>query len=602
MKVISSVKFVVVRTWKAVGFLFLLYVFIQILLGILYTVNIFFYSAIIDTANGKKILFGLSIISIIILRLIYDIIINLIDKFREYIWNILDIKQAIYNNQDFIKRLSKLDLPTYEDPVKNDHIWRTFNRFQMQFKLYLQYLTELIQRIVMFIMIMVIFAFGSPIIALLVLITHLISLFIRAKLGEQTFTIYRADSDTRKKFESLANIVCSRETLPEIKIYNSFNFFRKQILYLYKQFTSKQLRLFKKSWIVLSIVEILPILSIFVFLVFTANQLINHKISTGIFVLLYINVFWFSSNLTQLMNSFGKLVSDSGFIQDAVDFYSLKSTILFPQLTIDKQHALINKLKSPEIVFKNISFAYPSLPEKLVLENISLSIPYGKNVALIGENGAGKSTLVKLLMRMYDPIKGNIYINGIDLKEIPEHILFLLYSTLFQTYGKFNLTIRENLNMVSDDKNGEEYIKALKISNAWNFVKNYPNTLDTQLGPQFKGGVDLSGGQWQQLAIAKAYLKKAPILILDEPTSAIDAKAEVEIFDKLIKETDRNTVLFISHRFSTIKDAERIIVLDKGRIIEDGNHEDLMKENGKYAQLYIIQAERYIRKRVKKSI
>lgn len=596
MKLFSSIKFVLVRSWLAIKWLLFVYIFLEIVLGFLYTVSIFFYPLIIDAASGKKMIFGLSLFSVIVLRLLYEIFSNFIDKFREYLWNIIDIKQALFNNQDFIKRLSQLDLPTYEDPVKNDRIWRTFNRFQMQFKWYLQYFGELIQRLVMFSVILTIVMFSSPLIALIVLIANLIPLYVRAKFGEYTFTIFRADSDIRKKFESLANIVCSRDTLPEIKIFNSFDYFRQQIVSLYKQFTNKQLSLFKKSWIILSFVEILPILSVFLFLIFIANQLASHKISYGAFVLFYINIFWFSANLSQLTRTFGQLVSDSPFIQDAVDFYRLKSTICFPKISTEKQHILAKTLRNPKITFDNVCFSYPSVPDKLILENISFTIPYSQNIALIGENGAGKSTLVKLLMRMYDPSKGNIYINNVNLKEIPEHILFLLYSTLFQTYGKFNLTIRQNLEMATGGKvSDEEFIKALKLSDAWNYVKDFPKTIDTQLGPQFKDGIDLSGGQWQQLAIAKAILKKAPILILDEPTSAIDAKAEMEIFDRLIKETKDNTVLFISHRFSTIKDAERILVLDKGKIIEDGNHEKLMKNKRKYQELYSIQAERYER-------
>lgn len=596
MKVISSMRFVIGRIWNAAPGLFFLYVSLQILLGIFYSANIFFYSVIIDAANGKRVLFGLSIISIIFIRLIYEIISNFFDKFREYIWNILDIKQVLYNNQDFIKRLSKLDLPTYEDPSKNDLMWRTFNRFQMQLKWYAQYIVEMLQRFVMLGFTMIIFAFGSPFIATIVLIAHLIPLFVRAKFGEYSFTIYRADSESRRKFEALQGIICGRETLPEIKLFHAFDFFRLQVLMLYKQFTAKQLQLFKKSWIVLSFSELLPIFSVFIFLLYTANRLLAHQISTGFFVLLYINVFWFSSNLTQLMNSFGQIVSDSSFIQDAVNFYNLRSTINFPRILFTKQRELINKLRNPHITFRNVSFSYSSVPDKFVLKNISFTIPYSQNTALIGENGAGKSTLIKLLMRMYDPTEGSIFINDIDIKEIPENILFLLFSTLFQSFGKFSLTIRQNLEMASGEKiNDEEYIKALKLSNAWNYVKDFSKHLDQQLGPNFKGGVDLSGGQWQQLAIARAFLKKAPILILDEPTSAIDAKSEMQIFDRLIKETKKNTVIFISHRFSTIKDAERILVLDKGQIIEDGNHEALMKENGKYAKLYTIQAERYLR-------
>jgi len=208
-----------------------------------------------------------------------------------------------------------------------------------------------------------------------------------------------------------------------------------------------------------------------------------------------------------------------------------------------------------------------------------------------------KTALEKpLLMRMYDPTEGKISINGINLKEIPEDVLFLLYSTLFQSFGKFYLTIRENLDMAAGKpEDSKEYERVLKLSNAWGYIKDFPKTIDQQLGPQYKDGVDLSGGQWQQLAIARAYMKKAPVLILDEPTSAIDAKAEAEIFDRLNRETKENTVIFISHRFSTIKDAHRIVVIDHGKIIEDGDHEKLIKNKGKYAALYSLQAERYTR-------
>ena len=220
----------------------------------------------------------------------------------------------------------------------------------------------------------------------------------------------------------------------------------------------------------------------------------------------------------------------------------------------------------------------------------------GIMVILSSPSGAGKTTLVKLLLRIYDPTQGTIKINGIDLREIPEKLLFGVYSTLFQDFGKFYLTIRENLELAAGRKlNKEEIINYLKFSNAWEFIKDTKNQVEQQLGPEYTDGIDLSGGQWQRLAIARAYAKDSPILILDEPTSAVDARSEMEIFDRINIKFKNKTLIFISHRFSTIKDAEKIIVMNKGEIIEAGNHTKLMNSKGEYFKLYNTQAGRYKR-------
>jgi len=279
-----------------------------------------------------------------------------------------------------------------------------------------------------------------------------------------------------------------------------------------------------------------------------------------------------------------------------VEFFNLKPSVAFSKPAQIEKEELQQKILKPTIVLENVSFTYPN-SDKPALKKINLEVPCGQKLALIGENGAGKTTMVKLLLRIYDPQEGRILINGIDLKKLPEDVLFSLYSTLFQSFGKFYLTVRENLEMAAGRKlSEEEMIDFLKFSNAWDFIKGTKYQLEQQLGPEYKKGTDLSGGQWQRLAIARAYAKKAPILILDEPTSAVDAKSEMEIFDRLNREMRKNTLIFISHRFSTIKDAERIVVLDKGRIIEEGTHKQLMANRRKYAQLYTIQAERYKRK------
>jgi ATP-binding cassette subfamily B protein len=253
-------------------------------------------------------------------------------------------------------------------------------------------------------------------------------------------------------------------------------------------------------------------------------------------------------------------------------------------------------LQNPTISIENVSFSYPR-SDRVVLDNINLNLEFGTNVALIGPNGAGKSTLVKLLLRIYDPTEGRILINGVNIKELPESVLYSLFSTLFQNFARLHLTIKNNLEIAAgEDLNREEAIKFLKFASIWDHIKDLPNDINQQLGPEYKDGTDFSGGQWQRLAIARAYAKSAPVLILDEPTSAVDVESEIEIFDKLNKQLMDNTLIFISHRFSTIKDAERIIVLKKGKVVEDGNHKELMKDDGLYADLYNLQVQRFLRK------
>ena len=596
MKVIQAVKFVLLRTYKAAGILLIIYVTLTVFVSLLSIFNMLIFKEVIDAANGQKTLLGLSIFLLIVFWIIYAIVNKIIEKLAEYLWNIIDLKQTIYNTSDFINKLSALDLSNFENPQTYDKIWRSFNRIPWQLKSYLDSAIKLLGKFIELSISILIFFIASPLNAVLIILANIIPVLVKSKLGEQTFNIYKADSETRRRFEYASSLVTQTGTLIEIKQFQGFNFIKEKLLNIYNIFSKKQKILFKKAWLSLTLVELIPIFVTLVFLLTIAVQLNNKAISTGTFVFLFVNILVFNGALWNVSYFFGALISDSHFIHDAIDYYNIKRSIDFPVLSASQEKTLLEKIKNPIITVENVSFHYPNAA-KMVLKNINLTIPSSQNIAIIGENGAGKTTLVKLLLRVYDPTVGRILLNGINLKDIPENILFKTYSALFQTFGKFYLTIRENMELGAGARlTDEEYIKALRLSNAWNYIKNYSKQLDQQLGPNYTDGVDLSGGQWQQLAIGKALVRKTPVLILDEPTSSVDAKAETEIFDRLNKETKDKTVIFISHRFSTIKDANRIVVIDKGKVIEDGNHEKLMKSNGKYANLYTLQAERYLRK------
>jgi len=581
-----AIKFTVKTIWKAAKPTFLVCLVAQIFIALSSVVNTITFKEIIDSANNQKTLLGLSIFGVIIFRLGYELIRKIIEGVSNYFWSLLDINQVIFMHRSFVDKISTLDISSFEHPSTVGLINRAFGRLQFQLKLYIKAIIDLISSAIELSVSIVIFFFASPFLAIVIIIANVIPIIVRSKYANGVFMIYRADDETRRKFGYTANVLMERETLPEIKINRAFDFFKQRLTDIFKIFTGNQIKLERKYQIFNTISEFVPILAVFIFSIFIANQLITGTISTGTFVFLFTNVFVFSGALGRLSQNLGHLYADSHFIDEVREFFELKPNITFPIITNFTKNQLIEKIKNPTIVFENVSFAYPN-SEKNVLNKINLIIPYGQNLALIGENGAGKTTLVKLLLRMYDPFEGQILVNGANLRDLPEDVLFSLYSTLFQSFGKFYLTVKENLELAAGKKLTDEEMEG--------YLKFSKYKFNQQLGPEYKDGTDLSGGQWQRLAIARAYAKNAPVLILDEPTSAVDAKSEMEIFDRLNKEMKLNTLVFISHRFSTIKDAERIVVLHQGKVVEDGTHLQLMGNKGKYFDLYTIQAERYKR-------
>lgn len=594
----QAVKFTLQQMWRAAAGVFLAILGCATFVALASIVNTYTFKEIIDAASGEPTFLGLSIFGLIALRLVYELLKKSVDGFLGYLWQRLEIKQVIYMHRAFVDKVATLDLASFENPITVGLIQRAFGRLQYQLKLYVKSIVDLSASFIELLIAVSIFFVASPKLAMMIVAANLVPILVRSKISYGVFMIYRADDETRRQFGYTANIVTERETLPEVKVNRAFNFFKDKLTRVYQHFTGKQIKMEKRYQLANTLAEFVPILAIFIFSIAIAYQLQQGLMPMGTFVFLFTNVFVFAGALNRFSQNLGQLHLDGHFINEIREFFELKPAITYPKLTPSLQTDLKNKIAKPVITLEDVSFSYPG-SDKFVLKKINLTLPYGQNIALIGENGAGKTTLVRLLLRIYDPTEGRILINGVDIKELSEELLFATYSCLFQSFGKYYLTVRENLEMAAGRKLSEaEMIKYLKFSNAWEFIEPTKNKLNQQLGPEYKEGTDLSGGQWQRLAIARAYAKEAPIMILDEPTSAVDARSEMEIFDRLNKEMHVNTLLFISHRFSTIKDAERIIVLDKGRVIEDGTHQALMKMSGKYAQLYTIQAERYAREEV----
>ena len=263
---------------------------------------------------------------------------------------------------------------------------------------------------------------------------------------------------------------------------------------------------------------------------------------------------------------------------------------------------LVKKPKNPKEIdidkpisfeFRNVSFKYPGT-ENFVLKDINFSIEPKDNIAIVGANGAGKTTIVKLLCRFYDVTSGEILVNGVNIKDLDLDNWYRCIGTLFQEFMHYDFTVRENIMLGNPKVKNEDKMRlAANQSGVSEFVEALPNKYNQLLGRQFEGGVELSQGQWQKLAIARAFYEGAQILILDEPTSAIDAESEYEIFQNLNKHYKDKTLFLISHRFSTVRNANKIIVLKEGRILETGSHDELLRVGGLYARMFRKQALGY---------
>lgn len=302
MRVIRAIGFVSKRAFESAPLHFIFYLALMSILSFGTLLNILFFKFAVDSATQEKSLFGLSLIALFMVKVLFDIVYKIIEKTAEYFWNVIELKQAIYNTSRFTEKLSTLDIASFENANTFDKIWRSFNRIAWQLRFYLDAAIRLMGKFIELSVSIVIFFIASPLSAVIMIAANVIPIIVKTELGDQTFNIYKADSETRRKYEYTSTLVTIRETLIEIKQFQGFNFVKSKLLAIYELFSKKQAKLFKKAWFLLSVVEQLPIIAIFIFLITIAIQLQNKTISTGTFVFLFSNIFLFNSALSQLGN------------------------------------------------------------------------------------------------------------------------------------------------------------------------------------------------------------------------------------------------------------------------------------------------------------
>lgn len=485
-------------------------------------------------------------------------------------------------------KTSSLGIQTLEDPDINNKIHRArenisniVNYFYQMIRLFGN-----LWGVLASLFVIITFApFIAPIIFLLS-----IPRFINDRIHRARVWKMRYDNTEKRRLVDNATWDLTRtKSLQEILINNSKIFLDKKFTKFYNMF-NETLMSVQKKWLsftsFISVVEFTGIAAGFI-TIFT--NFIKGLISVGDIYFQLNSLQIFQQRLSALYQLFNNLSEFSLRLKDGYELFNTQPYFLDGDVKIEKLD------KGPDIEIKDLKFTYPE-SEKAVLDNLNLNINSGEKIAVVGPNGAGKTTLMKLICRMYETPNGDILINGKDVDKLESASWYQNVSVLFQDFNTHPyLTPKENI--IMGDPNRKVDLKkveeAAKNSEAHDFIQELPGKYDQILGEQFSKGVRLSTGQWQKLAIARFFYRNTALVIFDEPTASIDAQSEYRIFNKIYKSFKNKTVIIISHRYSTVRNADRIFVLDKGRIIEEGSHKQLLKKNGKYAEAFLLQAEGY---------
>jgi ATP-binding cassette, subfamily B, bacterial len=425
-----------------------------------------------------------------------------------------------------------------------------------------------------------------------IVVAAAVMFFVSARFGSANVHMVMGRTPEARKAQYLNALMTSDSVAKDIRLFGLREYFLRIYRGLQETMYQQDSRLIRKQafwtglWEAL-LAAIRPLL-----IGYTAVQAIQRIVTVGQFNLYTQSIIQLHNGLYSLMATMAQLYENNLFVSNLFQFLAIEPEVEATRNT----GALLPVTRQPTIEFRHVSFRYPGTA-KTVLNDLNLCIHPGETLALVGDNGAGKTTLVKLLTGLYKPTEGQILFDGVDIALMDRHYLRAHLSVIFQDYPIYHFSLHNNIafGRISEINSPEAVYEAARRTGLDKLALTLPHGYETILGRWFERGHELSGGQRQLVALTRAVMRRADTMILDEPTAALDVYAEREFFNRLMdeKQTHRQTILFISHRFSTVRQADRIIVLEGGRIVEEGSHESLMAANGLYAEMFTSQAEMY---------
>lgn len=497
----------------------------------------------------------------------------------------------LYSNDssiELIQKTARVDLEYLEDSEFYDKLERARRQTVGRVNLMSNSLAQA-QDLITIVSLVSALIYFYPILIVLLFISIIPTFLNELKFSNSNYKLTSRMAPERRQLDYMRVIGASDVTAKEVKLFGLADFISNAFSTTADKYYQSIKKLTIKRSIWGGLFNIIGVIAYYGAYVFIILKAVASIVTIGELTFLAGSFNRLRTQLQTMFTRFSNITESAMYLHDYFDFIDMEFN----------ESSAFELLPTPTtiedgIVFENVTFSYPNahLP---VFNDLSFKLFKGEKLALVGENGSGKTTLIKLLLRLYEPTSGRILLDGVDVRHYNKEEYQKLFGAIFQDFVKYYLTTRVNIAVGNIEKvNDDQRItKSAELSLADEVVKDLLKGYDQELGRRFKNGAELSGGQWQKIALARAYMSEAPVIILDEPTSALDARAEYEVFQRFIGLTKGRTSIIISHRFSTVRMADRILVLKNGEVLELGTHEELMAKGKLYAELFELQAEGY---------
>lgn len=492
-------------------------------------------------------------------------------------------------NSLIIHKAISLDLQFFENPVFYDTLQNARRQADTSALNIVNSTLQMVQQVITLISLVVLLFRFSPWLAVIVFVSAIPSFLSQSQYAEKAFRAVSRRAPEARLLNYLESLLTGNDTIKEIKLFGLGEPLLKRYQELFTRFYQEDLKIAERRTIAGLGWGMLSNLAYYGSYAWIVLRTIAGLITLGDMTMFLALFRQSQSSIRSLLDSLNRLYESNLFLDNLMTYLKLEPLLVSPAKALVAPTPIRQGIE-----FRHVSFCYPG-SDVYVLRDINLHIHPGERIALVGLNGAGKTTLIKLLTRLYDPTDGQVLLDGVDLREYDLTSLQQRFGVIFQDFVRYQFTVRENIGFGQVDALDDlaRIKEAAERGGASSIIENFLLGYETMLGRRWEKGQELSGGQWQKIALARAFMREAEVLVLDEPTSALDAEAEYEVFRRFGELMEGRIAVLISHRFSTVRMADRIAVLSAGKILELGSHAELIQLDGAYARLFNLQAEGY---------